>query len=269
MRYIHTVALPALLAVCLSSCSPKVYYSSTEARSLELSSAGYVRPIVVDVRVNPDKRDILLAMSEVEMDGLGGPRATENIRRRAISLASEKWGCDLIVGALCNVTTVANGDEAFAKYGFSPADSYGYLVSLSGFTAYYTNWGSMKDADSTWVMIGKGVFESAGGGRRLFLNEPLKPLGAEKGKNDGVGNAQQGRNEIIREYEELKKRYEEDVRAVNVEYTGVPNPSIWRIMMLPVPKVLLRKQKLNALEDQFDDERDALQDKLRNQFKGR
>lgn len=124
-----------------------VKIQDTQARLLDVKSNAYVRPLVVDLKVDTSKGRIVdewpLTKEQVEVEMNGD---LTNIRSWGIYKSSQKHNADVIVAATFNFQT----DD---KPGF-------YKLTVIGYPASFVNWGTAKESDYEWIRMEKTVTTS-------------------------------------------------------------------------------------------------------------
>lgn len=142
-----------------ASCNPKVYNTSTEARQLEMPTAGYGKPLTAELKVTPLRKKSTFIMTAQEYMRLGN---VTQVRNRALSLASEEWKCDVVVAPTVNIRSVNEGEAEWSQHVAefqkeSSMTEYGYIIDVKGFAGEYANWSTLQDADLKWLKLEKGI----------------------------------------------------------------------------------------------------------------
>lgn len=141
----------AALAICLTVNAQKTVvktesFSATQARMLEVTAESFVRPLIVDLKVESNqtrmKYEHVYKRDEVEI-GLGGD--LDNLRSRVLYDAADSWSCDAVVAPTFIVELVQNG----------------YRVVMKGFPANFdpTSWHPMEQKDYEWLRLLKNIPE--------------------------------------------------------------------------------------------------------------
>ena len=119
-----------------------VKIQDTQARMLDVTSNGYVKPLTVELKVDESKgrvRDVwplTKEQAEVEMKG-----DIVNIRSYAVYMSSKKHNADVIVAATFNFKSSDDGD--------------GYEIEVVGFPASFINWKTATTTDYEWIKMEK------------------------------------------------------------------------------------------------------------------
>lgn len=120
----------------------KVKIQDTQARLLDVTSNAYVKPLVVELKVDKTKgriRDewpLTKEQAEVEMKG-----DIVNIRSYAVYMSSQKHNADVIVAATFNFSTNDEGT--------------GYRITVVGYPATFENWKTAEPSDYEWIRMEK------------------------------------------------------------------------------------------------------------------
>ena len=139
------ILLSSLLAIALAAEAQKTTrVENPQARLVDVSPSAFVRPLVADLKVDDAKGRIsdVWTLQPSELAGLlngdmSFDQKLENLRNYALSRSVQKHNCDVIVAPTFNISTTD-----FAK---------GVSITVMGFTANFTNWRTMSDADIIWV----------------------------------------------------------------------------------------------------------------------
>lgn len=143
MKKIFLFLTLSVLSICSAMAQKTtVKIQDTQARMLDVTSNGYVKPLTVELKVDDSKgriRDIwplTKEQAEVEMKG-----DIVNIRSYAVYMSSKKHNADVIVAATFNFKTTDNGD--------------GYEIEVVGFPASFINWKTATTTDYEWIRMEK------------------------------------------------------------------------------------------------------------------
>lgn len=143
MKKIFLFLTLSVLSICSAMAQKAmVKIQDTQARMLDVTSNGYVKPLTVELKVDDSKgrvRDIwplTKEQAEVEMKG-----DIVNIRSYAVYMSSKKHNADVIVAATFNFKTTDNGD--------------GYEIEVVGFPASFINWKTATPTDYEWIRMEK------------------------------------------------------------------------------------------------------------------
>lgn len=143
MKKIFLFLTFSVLSICSAMAQKAmVKIQDTQARMLDVTSNGYVKPLTVELKVDDSKgrvRDIwplTKEQAEVEMKG-----DIVNIRSYAVYMSSKKHNADVIVAATFNFKTTDNGD--------------GYEIEVVGFPASFINWKTATPTDYEWIRMEK------------------------------------------------------------------------------------------------------------------
>ena len=143
MKKIFLFLTLSVLSICSAMAQKAmVKIQDTQARMLDVTSNGYVKPLTVELKVDDSKgrvRDIwplTKEQAEVEMKG-----DIVNIRSYAVYMSSKKHNADVIVAATFNFKTTDNGD--------------GYEIEVVGFHASFINWKTATPTDYEWIRMEK------------------------------------------------------------------------------------------------------------------
>ena len=149
MKKLFVVILLAILGITgMQAQKTTVKIQDTQARLLDVKSNAYVRPLVVDLKVDTikgrvvDEWPLTKEQVEVEMNG-----DLTNIRSWGIYKSSQKHNADVIVAATFNFQT----DDT--KPGFSK-------LTVIGYAASFVNWETAKETDYEWIRMEKTVTTS-------------------------------------------------------------------------------------------------------------
>ncbi|MDO4957588.1 MAG: hypothetical protein Q4E60_11305 [Bacteroidales bacterium] len=138
----HIITIIICLMVSLSMHAQKVKVQDTQARLLDVTSSGYVKPLTVELKVDTSKgrvRDVWpLSKEQVEVEFKSD---LANIRSYAVYMSSKKHDADVIVAATFNFKSNANGD--------------GYEIELVGYPANFVNWKTAGPEDYEWIRMEK------------------------------------------------------------------------------------------------------------------
>lgn len=119
-----------------------VKMQDTQARLVDIYSRAYVKPLTVELLVDKNKGRITdewpLTKEQAETE-MGGN--LENIRSYAVYMSSQKHQADAIVAATFNFRTNNKGD--------------GYLITVTGYPASFTNWKTAEENDYEWIRMEK------------------------------------------------------------------------------------------------------------------
>lgn len=122
-----------------------VKIQDTQARLLDVNSNAYVRPLVVELKVDTSKGRITdvwpLTKEQVEVE-MSGDLA--NVRSWGVYQSSQKHKADVIVAATFNFQT----DED--RPGF-------YKLTVIGYPASFINWETAKVTDYEWIRMEKTI----------------------------------------------------------------------------------------------------------------
>lgn len=132
-----------LLALCCAQASHAqrvvTKFRNTQARMLDVTSNAYVRPVVVELEVEPVKVDTTYFLTkeeaEIEMSG-----DIPNIRSWGVYRASADYDCDVIVAATFILESTEKG---------------GYSLTITGFPGRYKNWATATSEDMEWIRVEK------------------------------------------------------------------------------------------------------------------
>ncbi len=112
-------------------------YEDTQARALDMVSKGFVKPLVVEVKVDATKGrqyfsyDMEKEFVENDMKG-----DVANIRSYGLFRASKDAKCDVIVAPTFHLYTNEKG---------------GYTLEVIGFAGSFHNWQTMTVEDLKWI----------------------------------------------------------------------------------------------------------------------
>ncbi|MCD8172001.1 MAG: hypothetical protein LUD76_00805 [Alistipes sp.] len=110
---------------------------NTQARVLDMNSNAYVKPVVVELRVDPEKKKDVWHLTREEIEiALQGDIA--NIRNWGANRSSEEYDCDVMVAATFKIES---------------DDSGGYNVTVTGYPGHYTHWETATEEDYEWIRI--------------------------------------------------------------------------------------------------------------------
>jgi len=148
MKKLFVALLLAMLGVAGAQAQkPTVKIQDTQARLLDVKSNAYVRPLVVELKVDTSKGRVVdewpLTKEQVEVEMNGD---LTNIRSWGVYKSSQKHNADVIVAATFNFQT----DE---KPGF-------YKLTVIGYPASFVNWETAKEGDYEWIRMEKTVTTS-------------------------------------------------------------------------------------------------------------
>lgn len=112
-------------------------YEDTQARALDMVAKGYVKPLVVEVKVdaNRGRQHFSYDMEKefVENDMRGD---IANVRSYGLFKATEEAKCDIIVAPTFHLFTNNKG---------------GYTLEIVGFSGDFVNWKTMTNEDLQWI----------------------------------------------------------------------------------------------------------------------
>lgn len=148
MKKLFVALLLAMLGVAGAQAQKTtVKIQDTQARLLDVKSNAYVRPLVVELKVDTSKGRVVdewpLTKEQVEVEMNGD---LTNIRSWGVYKSSQKHNADVIVAATFNFQT----DE---KPGF-------YKLTVICYPASFVNWETAKESDYEWIRMEKTVTTS-------------------------------------------------------------------------------------------------------------
>jgi hypothetical protein len=116
-----------------------VKFHDTQARALETTTSSHVKPLVVEVEVEPKRRTQPLHLTEEEMRGLNGD--VSNVRSWATFRVAniDSLECDVVVAPMFEIST--NEEKG------------GYDVFVVYYRGTFKNWRSVKEEDYEWIRI--------------------------------------------------------------------------------------------------------------------
>ena len=124
-----------------------VRIQDTQARTLDVNSNAYVKPLTVELQVDKskgrvkDEWTLTKEQAEVEMQG-----NIENIRAYAVYMSSQRHNVDVIVATTFNFRTNNEGT--------------GYLITVVGYPATFVNWKTADASDYEWIRMEKTLTTS-------------------------------------------------------------------------------------------------------------
>jgi hypothetical protein len=134
----YVIALMAvLLSVGAFAQKTTVNFQDTQARALETTTVSHVKPLIVEVEVDPVRISRELWLSDEDVKSMNGDIA--NIRSWATFQCAKEKKADVIVAPMYEIK--------------SDATRGGYNVTVVGFLGYFKNWRSITDADYEWVRM--------------------------------------------------------------------------------------------------------------------
>ncbi len=133
------------------------HYEETQTRALDVVSTGYVKPLVVDLKVDEAKGrqhfSYELGKEFVENDMKGD---VQNIHSYGLFRASVDANCDVIVAPTFHLYTNDKG---------------GYTLEIIGYIGVFANWKPMSENDMNWI----GLSKTRTTGDRNNVEANLKP----------------------------------------------------------------------------------------------
>lgn len=144
-----------MLTTALTGFAQQTKVNFSQARLLDVNSEAYIKPavadLVVDKKWGKNEKDpkyhseegrvhfvYLMSKDEAEKD-LGGDMS--NIRSFIVFKACEKYSCDVILGGTFNIRSAEKGRDG---------TNDGYVVTMYGFPANFTNWRICTTQDFEW-----------------------------------------------------------------------------------------------------------------------
>lgn len=135
-----------------------VKIQETQARMLDVSSNAYVKPMMVELKVDTEgtkfqsnvdgqilnreaggRITCKVLISNEEANGMGGRIA--DMRSYALFQTAQLCHCDVIVAATFNLRTRDEGD--------------GYVMTVVGYPASFTGWATVTPQDYQWIQMEK------------------------------------------------------------------------------------------------------------------
>lgn len=139
------IVMVSLVLACAGQVAAQktvVKMQDTQARLLDVTSNAYVKPLTVELIVDKSKGRItdewVLTKEQAEQE-LKGDLA--NIRSFGVYMSSQKHKADVIVAATFNFRTNDAGT--------------GYLLTVVGYPASFTNWKTADASDLEWIRMEK------------------------------------------------------------------------------------------------------------------
>ncbi|MBQ7661935.1 MAG: hypothetical protein IJS48_01015 [Prevotella sp.] len=149
MKKLLMLVCVTILALTASAQKNIYQLQSSQARSMEVISNSYVRPVTVELKIDETKGRIkdVWEITYEEFASIAGAisdrgysdQQMQRLRDYATFMSSQKHNCDVIVSPIINIST-----KNLAQ---------GCTITLVGFTANYTNWRTMQDSDIPWIRI--------------------------------------------------------------------------------------------------------------------
>lgn len=152
MKKVLSLFVLSLLTISSLSAQKIVDYQSAQARVLDVTTNAFVLPKVVELEMiktpgsNADCRiEDIVEYSNEEVNAMRGDEA--NIRANASFKLCQKYGADVIVGALYEIKT--------------NKEHNGYEVRVIGYPARFTKWRNIDMAkDREWVNLKSGTTDA-------------------------------------------------------------------------------------------------------------
>lgn len=145
MKKFILFALFALFCIGGYAQKTTVKFQDTQARLLDVKSNAYVKPLIVELKVDTSKGRVIdewtLSKEQVEIE-MNGDLA--NVRSWGVYQSSQKHKADVMVAATFNLKT---DDE---RPGF-------YRLTVIGYPASFVNWGTAKETDYEWIRMEKTI----------------------------------------------------------------------------------------------------------------
>ena len=149
MKKLLLLVYTTILALNISAQKNIIQIESAQARSMEVISNSYVRPVTVELKIDEAKGRIkdVWEISYEEFASVAGPISDRGysdlqmqyLRDFATFKSSQKHNCDVIVSPIINIST-----KNLVQ---------GVTITLIGFTANFVNWRTMQDSDLNWIRI--------------------------------------------------------------------------------------------------------------------
>lgn len=146
MKRLFLISYVLLLGVCQVAAQKRVEFKESQARLLEPQQSAYVKPLIVDLKVDASQGRIhhVVTFSNAQVEALKND--ISNMRSNALFQTTEKFNADVIVGATFDVQSIPDGS--------------GYTVTVIGYPARYDNWRSVAPEDYGWIHMGAIQSES-------------------------------------------------------------------------------------------------------------
>jgi hypothetical protein len=133
--------LIALMAMLLSAGvyaqKTTVNFHDTQARALETTTVSHVKPLIVEVDVNPERKTTTRWLTEDAVKAMNGDVA--NIRSWITFQFTKDHDADVVVAPMYEINT--NDTKG------------GYDVTVVGFIGKFKNWRSLANEDYDWIRM--------------------------------------------------------------------------------------------------------------------
>ena len=134
-----------MLTISLLSYGQKDEYrfQDTQARSVEVISNAYVKPMVGELKVlRQGTQEYQIRLQQQDLLDLGMKNLPfeaflNNVRSYATYAATQQEHCDVIIAAVYNIRNNTEGG--------------GLLVTVKGFPANFVEWRTATETDLTWI----------------------------------------------------------------------------------------------------------------------